>query len=43
MENDIKSDHELILSLKQEIEDLTKNITQTEKNNVGLKRNTTSR
>ena len=32
MENDIKSDHELILSLKQEIEDLTKNITRTEKN-----------
>ena len=33
MENDTeKSDHELILILKQQIEDLTKHITQTEKN-----------
>ena len=33
MENDTeKTDHELILILKQQIEDLTKHITQTEKN-----------
>ena len=32
MKNENETDHELILTLKQEIEDLTKNITRTEKN-----------
>ena len=32
MKNDTKSDHELILILKKEIEDLTKHITKTERN-----------
>lgn len=30
--NDVESDHELILTLQKEIEDLTKHITTTEKN-----------
>ena len=30
--NDTSSDHELIITLKEEIEDLTKHITKTEKN-----------
>ena len=32
MKNDTKTDHELILILKKEIEDLTKHITKTERN-----------
>ena len=32
MKTENETDHELILTLKQEIEDLTKNITRTEKN-----------
>ena len=31
MENDIESDHELVLALKQQIEDLTDHITRTER------------